>query len=558
MEISKINFSTCTIPSKEKNRTVKTELPAAKETNLNGLNILGIYNKGQVSNTLITSQNSFTGNIDEIDEDEDADYISRIIDLDEINNTTTEPNGNTGKLQKAIKSALPHLDRHTLIVVGDNDNENTARALQKVINNEVFDNYGYITTILKITDDRIPNPIFIGQNIGEDNSYLINGEGCHIYNDNDEYMETTLTTSVIEANSADKLEFTDKLWPVKLIPSETIDSELKYCQKIDTNDFIMRTLAESELLEPSSFIKSDKIFTTSNTKNHGNIKHPNFSDVGGQKKAIQILEEEVLFPLIYPEAFGHIMNKGAILQGPPGTGKTHIAKSLANEIYNKTGLDVKFVDIDGTSLTTSGVGDTEASWRKLFAEAKKNEPCLIFIDEFESVAQKRDGSSNARFDDKTVNQILTLMSDLEKSDKKVFVLAATNQLELLDPAITRDGRFGRIISVDLPDKEGCKEVFDIHLKKKNVSDNIDKEKITQKMYDMKLSNAQIAGTIERAERIAYRRAGIYDSMRNGTYKKSDLKNAQIIEEDLIEGLRDVQEKNKQIKSGRTIIKGFRP
>ena len=182
-------------------------------------------------------------------------------------------------------------------------------------------------------------------------------------------------------------------------------------------------------------------------------------------------------------------------------------------------------------------------------KAAQEAPSIIFIDEGESVAQNRDDSSNARYDNKTVNQILTLMSNLEKSDDNVFVLMATNKLESLDPAITRDGRFGIIIPIDLPDKEDCKETLELYLRDKKTAPDLNLDELAEKLYGLKVNFATIAGTVERAQRIARRRSGIFDKMRNRTFKAEDMKSVEITQEDLQEALKEVREKEKVKSNG---------
>ena len=275
---------------------------------------------------------------------------------------------------------------------------------------------------------------------------------------------------------------------------------------------------------------------------------PLFKDVGGQKEVITKIEEEIVFPLVWPDAFGHIMNKGAILCGPPGTGKTYIARALANEVSERLGQKVTFMNVDGNALNKSEVGLTEENWRKRFAEAREKQPCIIFIDEGDAFTQQRDSSSNARYDNKTVNQILTLMSELEESDDKVFVIMATNRLEMMDSAITRDGRFGVIINVDLPDKDGCREIFDIHIKNRVADENMDRDSVAKMLVDKKASGAMIAGVVERAFKNSYRRCGIYDKMRAGTFTYDDLKDVKITMEDVQKAIEE-SAKNEKLKKG---------
>lgn len=138
-----------------------------------------------------------------------------------------------------------------------------------------------------------------------------------------------------------------------------------------------------------------------------------FRDVGGLDKVVDALKKSVVYPIRYPFAYENVaLNRGILLYGPPGTGKTLLAEALASE------CDAHYTKICGSDLETKWVGETEAKWRELFDTAKQNQPAIIFIDEFDSVAKSRDGANNSEHGSKVVNQILALMSDLEK-DKKM-------------------------------------------------------------------------------------------------------------------------------------------
>ncbi len=142
---------------------------------------------------------------------------------------------------------------------------------------------------------------------------------------------------------------------------------------------------------------------------------------------IDKLKKYVVRPINYPQVYQNIrLNKGILLYGPPRCGKTMLGKVLANE------CDAKFYEYNANEFRSAQVGSSENNIREVFKKAMSNAPSITFIDEFDSIAKTRDGSSNARFDDSMVNQILGCMSDLEKSKAPAFIVAATNMKNLID------------------------------------------------------------------------------------------------------------------------------
>lgn len=195
-----------------------------------------------------------------------------------------------------------------------------------------------------------------------------------------------------------------------------------------------------------------------------------FKDVAGQEEAKESLKEVVDFlekPQRY-EAIGAKLPRGALLVGPPGTGKTLLAKAVAGE------AGVPFFSISGSEFVEMFVGRGAAKVRDLFKQAKEKAPCIVFIDEIDTIGKKRDGSGFSGNDEReqTLNQLLTEMDGFD-NQKGIVVLAATNRPDTLDPALLRPGRFDRRVPVELPDLAGRKAILELHIKDVKTEPGID-------------------------------------------------------------------------------------
>ncbi|MEM2657926.1 MAG: CDC48 family AAA ATPase [Archaeoglobaceae archaeon] len=182
-----------------------------------------------------------------------------------------------------------------------------------------------------------------------------------------------------------------------------------------------------------------------------------YEDIGGLKDELQKVREIIELPLKYPELFKRLgiePPKGVLLHGPPGTGKTLIAKAVANEI------GASFFTINGPEIMSKFYGESEQRLREIFEEAKQNAPSIIFIDEIDSIAPKREDVTG-EVERRVVAQLLTLMDGLEERGQ-VIVIGATNRIDAVDPALRRPGRFDREIEIGVPDREGRFEILQIH------------------------------------------------------------------------------------------------
>ena len=218
-----------------------------------------------------------------------------------------------------------------------------------------------------------------------------------------------------------------------------------------------------------------------------------FSDVAGEDEAKEILTEIVDFlhnPAKYTE-IGATMPKGALLVGPPGTGKTLLAKAVAGE------ANVPFFSISGSEFVEMFVGMGAAKVRDLFQQANEKAPCIVFIDEIDTIGKKRDGGGMGGNDEReqTLNQLLTEMDGFD-GRKGVMILAATNRPDSLDPALLRPGRFDRRVPVELPDLKGREDILKVHAKKVHMSESVDFNAIARAAAGA--SGAELANIINEA------------------------------------------------------------
>lgn len=412
-------------------------------------------------------------------------------------------------LEDRIAALFDVFKRGDVITVGKNLKE-TQKALKNSLDS--FDHV--IKRVFFIEDDNINGHLAFYKNATGEKEILN-------INDFDLFLSNNLGQDSLKPHSSfyivpdDILYINDTVIKIKDAPKANLSLQRHIFSKVfdfsqDSKDVIKR----QNVKELSSLVKETK-----------GKSHPlTFADVGGQDNVIEELKKGVLFPIKYPEAFEDIkINHGIILTGPPGTGKTLIAESLANE------SNAYFTKLNGSELKSKWVGESEENLRAFFDDAIEKQPSIVVFDEFDSVAKKRDQVDN--YSAEFVNQFLSIMSDIEKRGDDVFVLATTNKIGMLDDAIMRSGRFGKHIEVGPPDLKGTRQILDIHTAKKPLDEAVDKDALAQKIYKIKATGADIARLSADAHNNAYERLGIFEKMANGTFKKSDIDELRITDED---------------------------
>ena len=273
-----------------------------------------------------------------------------------------------------------------------------------------------------------------------------------------------------------------------------------------------------------------------------NIPSTTFADIGGIDEVILQVREVIELPMISPQIFEHyhlMPHKGILLYGPPGCGKTMLAKAIANEVR------AHFIAVNGPEILNKFMGQSEENLRNVFKEARREEPSIIYFDEFDSISTRRDSDDHLN-SAAVVNQLLTLMDGM--SETKVCCIASTNRIDMIDEAIKRPGRFDYVIEIKKPSVEGCKKIFRIHTDKKPVDPEFDKDNFAEK-HLVGLSGAEIAFVASEAAYNSIRRTIDIKSIFRG--EKVGLSDSNmIIEMDFIRAVNMLKENKTRVDSAK--------
>jgi transitional endoplasmic reticulum ATPase len=228
-----------------------------------------------------------------------------------------------------------------------------------------------------------------------------------------------------------------------------------------------------------------------------------YEDIGGLDEELELVRETIELPLSEPEVFTRLgvdPPKGVLLHGPPGTGKTLIARAVANEV------DAEFITVDGPEIMSKYKGESEERLRDVFERASEAAPAIVFFDEIDSIAGKRDDGGDV--ENRVVGQLLSLMDGLDARGD-VIVIGATNRVDTLDPALRRGGRFDREIEIGVPGEAGRRQILDVHTRRMPLADDVDLDRIASRTHGF--VGADIEGLTQEAAMTALRRARESDS-----------------------------------------------
>jgi transitional endoplasmic reticulum ATPase len=259
----------------------------------------------------------------------------------------------------------------------------------------------------------------------------------------------------------------------------------------------------------------------------------NYDDVGGMEETIKQLREMVELPLRYPELFTRLgvdPPKGVLLHGPPGTGKTRLAQAVANE------SDAQFFTINGPEIMGSAYGESERRLREVFEEAERSQPAIIFIDEIDSIAPKRQ-NVQGEAEKRLVAQLLTLMDGLQ-GRANLVVIAATNRPDAIDEALRRPGRFDREIIIGVPDEQGRREILAIHTRGMPLGEGVDLKELARSTHGF--VGADLAALAREAAIEAVRRIMPQLDLDARTIPPKVLENLQVERQDFREAVKRVQ------------------
>ncbi len=258
-----------------------------------------------------------------------------------------------------------------------------------------------------------------------------------------------------------------------------------------------------------------------------------YEDIGGLDSELEQVREMIELPMRHPELFQQLgiePPKGVLLHGPPGTGKTLMARAVANEI------DAYFTDISGPEIMSKYYGESEEQLREVFEEAEENAPAVVFIDEIDSIAPER-GETSGDVERRVVAQLLSLMDGLEERGE-VIVIGATNRVDALDPALRRGGRFDREIEVGVPDKDGRKEILQVHTRGMPLSESVDLDRYAENTHGF--VGADIAQLAKEAAMNALRRIRPELDLEEDEIDAETLERLEVTEEDFKHALKGIE------------------
>ncbi|MFB6250727.1 MAG: CDC48 family AAA ATPase [Halobellus sp.] len=265
----------------------------------------------------------------------------------------------------------------------------------------------------------------------------------------------------------------------------------------------------------------------------GDTPNVTYEDIGGLDRELEQVREMIELPMRHPELFQRLgidPPKGVLLHGPPGTGKTLIAKAVANEI------DASFHTISGPEIMSKYYGESEEQLREIFEEAEEEAPAIVFVDEIDSIAPKR-GEAGGDVERRVVAQLLSLMDGLDERGE-VVVIGATNRVDAIDPALRRGGRFDREIEIGVPDRDGRKEILQVHTRNMPLVDGIDLDQYAESTHGF--VGADIESLAKEAAMTALRRIRPELDLESDEIDADMLDSIEVTENDFKEAIKGIE------------------
>ena len=473
-------------------------------------------------------------NISPVKHNVEADEFIKQESSKPVKNNDIELNAGDTILSLKLADVLHTLSDEEIVAVGDYESIFFKNFVERTLTDEksFIPHPKKIKQIYVINDTNCHSPLLIARKSNDE--FYVYGEGKNLSRC-DKYSsyshEPVRWDEVIEKRNGRK---------IKLIDISTESNNLLYDAKFPVESFFQDdfySLRNGLILndDGNKNIKDNKhlqaVKNSSLNSCASSIPSKTFDDIAGMDDTIKLVKRKILYPLLYPGAFPGIMNRGTIFYGEPGTGKTLLALAVIGEAKKRTGQNIHFIKVNSKDLERSNFGESEALWRNVFKELEENQPSLLFIDEIDAILAKRQEGSNYVPNNSIVSQFLTLLDNLEKNKIHTVIIGTTNRPEMIDPAITRNGRLGNLIEIKKPDEKGCLDILNFYLKDKNISEDFDREKFSKKLFDLSSTGADIAAMVVNATDSMYERCGIYNKMEDGTYSDKDLSNLIYTKED---------------------------
>lgn len=409
-------------------------------------------------------------------------------------------------LTKKVSVAFNSLKDDHLLVVG-NDIERTREVLKKHVKKIKT----IITKVLFVQDTKFKSTIAIKKNVDGGFDELMNLEDVAVFFKR--LGEPDSVAPKLKEGEKTRIMFSDYIctghpeygfYIDSHDPTAIDDLPKDVIQKFDLSGMKNKGIAEINA-------KNIDVLRDVNVSVNP-VKSITFADVAGQDLAIAEIKSKILYPLKYPNFFinnqiGNIHS--AMFIGSPGNGKSLAAQALANE------AGVPFYNMNGQLLEGMYIGESAHNIHKYYEEARKNQPCIIFFDEADAIFGKRRGVH--QYADQSVNVHLDELSQLEKENAQVFVIAATNHPELIDEGALRNGRFATKIEFKNPDTiEKCRNILGVHTRLTAI-DGLDRDAFSASLLDANFSGADIAAVVAEAKMLSTARQGIFDAMAKGTF-----------------------------------------